>query len=241
MPAVRKQALVKPPSDLSLLMEGRAVLELGALPAALPLLRLAPRGSGPVLVLPGLMADDWSTAPLRWFLQERGYSASGWEQGTNLGYEPGRIERLKQRVLELKGRYQRKIRLIGWSMGGIYARQLARELPDDIRQIILLGSPFAAHQTHRPPPVPTTAIYSKSDGVVPWQVCMEPQPGEQVENIEIVGASHCGLGHHPAVLWCIANRLSQREGSWRPFKNTTLNQLFYGFSAPPFLPMRRRG
>jgi hypothetical protein len=114
----------QPPSRLLLLMEGRALHELATFAAAVPLLRLAPRGDGhPVLVLPGLVASDISTRPLRGFLKDHDYAAHGWKLGRNYGYVPGLERRMVDRIRELRGRYGRKISLIGWSLGGIFARR----------------------------------------------------------------------------------------------------------------------
>ena len=228
-----------------LLLEGRAFLELAALLPAYPVLRRAPRGDGhPVLVLPGFLAGDFSTRTLRAFLRDRGYGAHGWQLGRNLGPNPELIGRLVERVRGLRQRYDRKLTLIGWSLGGVYARELARSFPSDVRQVITLASPFRDLSAtsvppllrrfggrHRPEndsrraqlgepiPVPATAIYSKTDGIAAWQSCMEP-PGPLSENIE-VESSHLGIGHHPVVLLTIADRLAQAEGEWRPFQAPT--------------------
>jgi pimeloyl-ACP methyl ester carboxylesterase len=225
-----------------LLLEGRALLELAALLPAYPVLRRAPRGDGhPVLVLPGLLANDFSTRALRAFLRDRGYSAHGWQLGRNMGPNPELIGRMVSRFHELRQRHERKLSLIGWSLGGVYARELARAFPSDVRQVITLASPFRDISAtsvppllrryagrHRPPddsararlsepiPVPATAIYSKTDGIAAWQSCLET-PGALSENIE-VESSHLGIGHHPVVLLTIADRLAQREDEWRPFQ-----------------------
>src|ERR1700754_546227 len=126
MMSVATQTL-SPPSRTLMFLEGRAISELGAFLGALPLLSLAPRGDGhPVLVLPGLMASDVSTRPLRSFLQNKGYIASGWGQGRNLGLRQGVQEGMVDLVRELSDRHQRKISLVGWSLGGLYVRQLAK-------------------------------------------------------------------------------------------------------------------
>ena len=234
----------RPPRGL-LLLEGRAFLELAALLPAYPVLRRAPRGDGhPVLVLPGFLAGDFSTRAMRAFLRDRGYGAHGWQLGRNLGPNPELIGHLVERVRELRQRYDRKLTLIGWSLGGVYARELARNFPSDVRQVITLASPFRdlsatsvppllrrfggrhrpANDTRRaqlgePIPVPATAIYSKTDGIAAWQSCMEP-PGPLSENIE-VESSHLGIGHHPVVLLTIADRLAQAEGEWRAFQAPT--------------------
>jgi pimeloyl-ACP methyl ester carboxylesterase len=231
---------VRRPSLALLALEGpRAVGELGLLAGFQPLLRQAPRGDGhPVLVLPGLLADDRSTAPLRGYLRVLGYHVHGWSLGRNLPSERIRSG-LAARVAELAGRHAgRRLSIVGWSLGGIYARQIALLVPRSVRQVITLGSPFAeapGEESHpgavmrrlfgdRPPPdlqqgplpVPSTAIFSRSDGVVPWRAS-RGSTGERSESIEVV-ASHCGLGHHPAVLWAVADRLAQPEDGWQPFR-----------------------
>lgn len=235
-----------------LLLEGRAVLELGAFFAAAPWLRMTARGDGhPVLVLPGLGASDVSTRPLRSFLAGRGYAVHGWGRGRNLGRRNMVDLYLVPRLKDLRQRYDRRVSVIGWSLGGIYARELAKRAPDDVRLVITLGSPFAGNpkasnvwrlfeassgrkvdddpearrRRREPPPVPTTAIFSRTDGIVAWQRCTE-QEGARIENIE-VQSSHCGLGHHPAVLYAIADRLAQPEGEWRPFERSGLKRLLY--------------
>ena len=135
---------LRPPSRTLMFLEGRAIHELGAFLGALPLLSLAPRGDGhPVLVLPGLVASDTSTRPLRSFLKNRGYAVSGWRQGRNLGLREGVQHAMVDLVHELNDDHGRKVSLVGWSLGGLYARQLAKMMPDRVRSVITLGSPFA--------------------------------------------------------------------------------------------------
>jgi hypothetical protein len=217
-------------------MEGRALGELGALAAVYPLLSLTPRGDAhPVLVLPGLGGGDLSTLALRIFLRRRGYESHGWKQGINLGPIKGMAERLRDHFVAIHERHGRKVSVIGWSLGGIYARELAKVYPDAVRQVITLCSPFvhpgvshaagARYRIHEAPPVPTTAIYSRTDGIVAWQGCVE-KAGPRAENIEI-DASHCGIGHHPLALYAIADRLAQPEREWRPFDRSGLRRLVY--------------
>jgi pimeloyl-ACP methyl ester carboxylesterase len=177
------------------------------------LLEQAPRGDGhPVLVLPGFMAGDESTRILRSYLKSLGYSVHPWLQGRNLG-SPGIVrERLVDRAVELHERHGRKLSIVGWSLGGVYARTLAKHMPDHVRQVITLGSPFGDRTA---PSVPSTAIFSKSDGITGWETCRE-RPGPRRENIEVPG-SHCGLGWNALVLWAIADRLAQGEGEWKAF------------------------
>src|SRR5258706_15420518 len=128
---------LRPPSRTLMFLEGRAVSELGAFVGALPLLSLAPRGDGhAVLVLPGLVASDTSTRPLRAFLRTRGYAVSGWRQGRNLGLRPGVQHAMVDLVHELSDVHGHKISLVGWSLGGLYARQLAKMMPDRVRSVI---------------------------------------------------------------------------------------------------------
>lgn len=242
---------LRPPSLALLLLEGRALWELGAYYAALPLLRQAPRGDGhSVLVMPGLAASEFSTRPLRGFLRGRGYHAHDWKQGRNIG-DPGLMEPLRARLHALRQRRGRKLSLIGWSLGGLYARELAKLAPDDVRMVITLGSPFAGDASNarriyeflsgrssdsadnrairqrlrEPPPVPTTCIYTRTDGVVAWQSCVECVT-PIAENIEVPG-SHSGLGHNPLALYAIADRLAQPEDDWQPFAQTGLKKLLY--------------
>jgi len=242
---------VKPPSNALMLLEMRAMWELGAFFALLPLLRMAPRGDGhPVLVLPGLVASDLSTRPLRAFLDDRGYAAHGWDMGRNLGPRPGVEEQMLRRLKEVAQKHDRKVSLVGWSLGGLYAKILANRSANEVRQLITLGSPitgdprasnswrlyeYTSGQSVDDPErravlrqqtaVPTTSIFSRSDGIVAWRCSLE-RDRREAENIEVVG-SHCGLGHNPAVLYAIADRLAQPEGQWRPFRSVAVHRLMY--------------
>lgn len=223
---------------------GRAAADLGFFLAARPALQRLPRGDGhPVLVLPGLLADDASTQILRRTLRRLGYRVHGWRLGRNIGPTEECVGGMRDRVSELSDRYGRPMSLIGWSLGGIFARDIARQTPESVRQVITLGSPFRLergtqtratkvfdryahlHVEHRdfpleadglPLPVPATSIYSHLDGIVHWQTCLN-LPGERCENIAVYG-SHLGLGHHPAVIYAIADRLAQAEQTWQPFR-----------------------
>ncbi|HXX49072.1 MAG TPA: alpha/beta fold hydrolase [Myxococcota bacterium] len=206
-----------------------------------------------MLVLPGFMADDLSTRPLRRFLRRLGYRAHPWLLGRNLGSVGATRERLHARAAALHARHERKVSLVGWSLGGIFARELAKQMPERVRQVITLGSPFAdvarptawsrwlerasgrdlgremperVERLRRPPPVPSTAIYSKSDGIAHWEACRESE-GPERENIE-VPASHCGMGWSPIVLWAIADRLALPDGQWKPFARDGWRAVLYG-------------
>jgi pimeloyl-ACP methyl ester carboxylesterase len=249
-------AAIKAPSALLMALEGRAPWEFAASVAATPLLRRLPRGDGHrVLVLPGLAANDLTTLPMRAFLRDRGYHALPWEQGLNLGPRPGVLEALRDRVRALHAIDQARVSLVGWSLGGVYARELAKELPDVVRCVITLGSPFAGPPQatnawwlfervsghpepdaqmqaalRTAPPVPTTSIYSRTDGIVAWQCSLNP-PGPLAENIEL-HASHIGLGLNPLAMVAIADRLAQDPDRWTPFDTTGLRGLFFKTGSP---------
>jgi pimeloyl-ACP methyl ester carboxylesterase len=235
-----------------MLMEGRAVFGLAAYSMALPWLRTAPPGDGhPVMVLPGLGATDASTRPLRDYLEGLGYAVQGWEVGRNLGRRQIVDLVLVPRLRELHARTGRRVSLVGWSLGGILAREMAKRAPQDVRLVVTLGSPFAGggrasnlarlyeavsgrrivddphlrQRIREAPPVPLTSIYSRTDGVVAWRACLEDE-GSTAENVEVRG-SHCGLGHNPAALWVVADRLAQPEGRWSRFAPRGALQALY--------------
>jgi pimeloyl-ACP methyl ester carboxylesterase len=222
--AASARSRAQPARPLLLALEApRAALEAQALVPALPLLRAAPRGDGhPVLVLPGFTASDLSTRVLRAYLRRRDYAAHGWQLGRNVGLEGEIGGRMRDRLLALHAEHGRRVSLVGWSLGGIYARELAKLAPGCVRQVITLGSPFALLP---PPPVPATAIYSRSDGVVAWQDCRELESA-RTDNVEIVG-SHCGLGVNPLVLFAVADRLAQPESGWKPFDRSGWRGAFF--------------
>ena len=189
----------------------RAVGDFGLLAAAAPVLARSPRGDGhTVLVLPGLTADDVSTQPLRQFLRLLGYDVRGWGLGRNRGPDAETRRRLAEVVRTAYEREGRPVSLVGWSMGGVFAREMARATPSAVRLVITLGSPV-----HGAVDVPATSIYTRSDAIVPWRSSVQ-SAGRRVENIE-VSASHLSLGHNPAVLHVVADRLAQPAGTWAPF------------------------
>lgn len=232
----------------------RAVAELGSLFAGLPALKRAPRGDGhPVLVIPGLLAADFTTVPLRRFITRLGYEAYGWELGLNVGPTRRVVQGLRDRLDRMAQASGSEVTLIGWSLGGVFARVMARNAPEAVRSVITLGSPFrliSPSQAHAskmfirlaplhmapaelPPPehlqpalpVPATSIYSRFDGQVSWQACVE-DVDDQHENVAVY-SSHLGFGHNPSVLWVIADRLAQPPGEWRPFRAPCLARPLY--------------
>jgi pimeloyl-ACP methyl ester carboxylesterase len=249
------QDRLKPPGKLLLLAECRVVAEFALGVASLPALARAPKGDGhTVLVLPGFLTSDRSTEFLRGILQRLGFNAVGWELGRNLGGLYGMRERLRDKVAALRQSAGGRVSLVGWSLGGVYARDLALGLPDMVRGIVTLGSPFSgdlrANNVGRlydvvsgesvddarsedvaalagDLKVPATSIYSRTDGIVHWRTSLVREAA-RAENIEVRGASHLGLGVNPAVLWAVADRLSQPEGVFVPFNRKGPFALAYG-------------
>ena len=233
------------------LLETRAWLEATSSLALMPLWRLSPASDDhPVLVLPGLGAGDESTVILRVFLRRLGYQVEPWGLGVNFGLRDGVMDAVRGKLRELAATHHRKVSLVGWSLGGIIARELAKEMPELVRLVISMGSPFTGHpratnawrfyelvsghrigspNLHEPlrttPAVPTTSIWSRSDGVVSWR-CSVEKSRATVENIE-VDASHVGMGAHPLVLYAIADRLAMPEGQWSPFRRNSLHRMLY--------------
>jgi pimeloyl-ACP methyl ester carboxylesterase len=240
---------------------GRAVGEFFLLGMVWPLLGNNNGGhSGgdghPVLVLPGFLGSDVSTSVCRRYLRQQGFKALPWQLGSNTGRASIQAE-LLERFLSVSDEHEGPISLVGHSLGGVFARELARQFPDRVRAVVTLGSPFGTHhggsvagivrttfervsqrsvdelrealQTadpREPPGVPSTAIYSRADGVVHWRSCLE-QDTHQTENIEVLG-SHIGMIVNPSALVAIADRLAQPHGGWRKFRaRSTVPGVYY--------------
>lgn len=243
-------ANASPPGHPLRVLEWRTGLEYLSARRALRRVADWPQGDGhPVLVIPGFLAGPLSTDLLRNVLRRLGYRVYDWGLGYNMGYRASMNETLPARLRHIRERADgRRVSLIGWSAGGIYARELARAFPDDVRSVITLGSPFrgnhrastawkvwrlvnrgtdateavsqaAQRRREEPLSVPTTCIYSKTDGIVAWQCCTS-LPAPRTENIE-VHSSHLGYGHNLETLSVIADRLAQPENHWRPFSRRT--------------------
>ena len=227
------------------------IVALGAAQAnATALLAALPRGDNhPVLVLPRLHATDACTSTLRTVLKQLGYPTYGRRPGRNNGPTTKVLHGMRARLGYLTNRHQRPVTLIGCSLGGIYARQLARRTPQAVRQVITLSSPIRLvryEQSHANPlfhlyahqhieplnlplehdddplPVPATSTYTPLDGILAWRTCLDEHT-PRAENIAVL-ASHFGITHHPAALWAIADRLAQPADQWKPFQ------------PPPLLP-----
>lgn len=233
----------RPPNPVLVALEVRAPFEAAATVLAAPLLATAPRGDGhTVVVLPPFGAADQFTLPLRLFLKSRRFATRHWGEPEVLG-----LHRLVtvavDRVRDIVADSGHRVSLVGHSLGGVYAREIARYAPELVRGVVTLGSPFHAdmkanwvwplfeaatgtqvdslpedfvRQLGTAPPVPTTSIFSRSDGVVAWRTCVDHSSG-QVENLEVV-SSHVGLPTNAAALYLVADRLAQAADGWKPFR-----------------------
>ena len=204
----------------------------------------------PVIVFPVLGGGPDSTAPLRKLLDDSGFVSHDWGMGVDTGPRDRSLNlwlrELEEKVIDVAETASSSVTLLGWGLGGIYARELAKRNNPLVRQVITLGTPFNTtadphqrcplfkvlesgygslavnirHRLRQCPPVPFTSIYSKTDGLVPWKLCVETESA-QSENIEVEGATHRGLPAHPKVLEAITHRLAQPEEKWRPFAAQT--------------------
>jgi alpha-beta hydrolase superfamily lysophospholipase len=204
-----------------------------------------PGDGHPVVIFPGLGADGKSVATLRDHCRSLGYEAFDWGQGFNTGPQGDLdvwLHGLKAQVNDLLAGHTQPATLIGWSLGGLYARELGKLMAPRVRQVITIGTPFNAEADHtnagwlfrllsghssamdpalsrrlrKPPPMRTTSIYSRSDGVVAWQTCQHHKPSRLVHDIE-VDSSHLGMGWNRDVLAAVADRLAQSTGPWRRY------------------------
>ncbi len=237
--------LTTPPWSLLGSEPVRAALEYVSYQVMAP--REAPSGDGhPVVIFPGLGSDHRSVAPLRSLCTRQGYDTHDWGRGFNTGPHGDAaawLEALADDVRRMVAKNGQRMSLIGWSLGGIYAREIAKILGSDVRQVITLGSPFSGDPGHTnvawvyrllnrkralvdgqfqsrlagAPDVPTTSIYTRNDGIVAWQACVQREAAGLAENVEVKG-SHCGLCWNRDVHTIVADRLAQEEGAWRPYR-----------------------
>lgn len=233
--------------------EPRAILEWQSFYALRPLLKRLPKGDGhAVIVFPGFASSDKATKPLRKLLDDLNYQTHGWGLGQNLLFDESLEAEMVALVKEVAKSSGGKVSLVGWSLGGLYAREVAKRCADDVRCVISMGSPISGNPGHsnahslfkafngepsnidftrylqlnEAPPVPTTSIFSRSDGIVAWEGSVQQNEDDQSENI-IVPASHLGLGVNPLVMMLLANRLSQPLGAWRKYKRRGLSRLLF--------------
>lgn len=227
-------AAITPPATTALTNELWGILELPRLLLRLPHLAVQPRGGGePVLVLPGYGAGDGSTAVLRGYLSLLGWNAIGWNLGRNHGDVPALLPQVVACVERAAEAHGQPVRLVGWSLGGYLAREAARERPALVTRVVTLGSPVVGGpkytavapayrrlgidldaieteidaRNRTPLPVQITAVYSRHDGIVAWEACIDHW-SEAVEHVEVT-TTHLGLGFAPEVLAIVAERLAR--------------------------------
>ena len=233
---------VRDPS-LTMMEPFRAAMELAVHQFAGP--QEAAAGDGhPVIIFPGLGSDGTSVSILRARCQDLGYEASDWGQGFNIGPRgelDAWLEALADQISGQLEKNEKPATLIGWSLGGLYARELGKLLAPGLRQVITIATPFngGAHDSSAawlssvlgggaasvdpswierlrvPPPIRTTSIYSRTDGVVAWETCRHDICSALVQDIEVDG-SHMGMGWNQEVLRIIADRLGPNAGPWLP-------------------------
>src|SRR5690606_16202770 len=215
-----------PPLSLKdLLQETRCIPELARLALHWRQIVPAPDVVGqPILLLPGFGASDWMMEPLRRYLMHHGHRVYRWGLGRNHGRLGELLPDLRQRVQAIVEKRGEPIQVVGWSLGGYMAREIGREKPEWFRHLITLGSPvfggakytifqsryrrqgvdldaIAARIEERfstPLQVPVTAIYTKTDGIVCWQACLDHR-SPHVRHLEVSG-SHTGLIYNPDTL-----------------------------------------
>lgn len=205
-----------------------------------------PSGHGrPVLVIPGFSATDQMTGRLRSRLKRHDFRVHGWGQGSNIGLTDRKIDGLIERFEEVRATYDEPVSIVGWSFGGVLARWLAHTYPGEVRQVVCLGSPWRAdgertratgmfERSRRkhgisdrarpmidllrgPLPVPVTAVYSTSDGIVPWRGCtVDAAASPPAENVTVL-SSHVGMVANPLVFDVVVDRLCQDPENWREF------------------------
>lgn len=243
---------IKRPSFYKMIKEPTGVLYLANIIPAFGLLESLPKGNGqPVIVIPGLTTNDMSTIPLRSFLKFKGFSCYGWNHGFNINYTQKLEDSLIKYVKKISAKHGQKVALIGWSLGGVTARILAWKVQDYVSQIISIGAPFRglnggtnvdwwfqivsgqkikdinrvwAAESESQPAVISTSIYTKNDGMVSWQHCIDEEEGAITQNIE-AGSNHLGLGMNPAVWTIINNRLNQDIENWEHYDVSNLKDV----------------
>lgn len=227
-------AAVSAPSFGLLLKESRVLAEMSRYYMSKGQLNDCAEGQGqPLMLIPGFGGSDKHMKPLKLALKSLGFAPHGWGQGYNWGMRPQVRDGLAQRLQLLQERYSQKVALVGWSLGGVFAREIARHQPEYVSMVFTMGSPINGHpnannvarifnlvnprnkadgdmdafQRRRiPPPVPCVAMHSKTDGIVAWQ-CAREVAAPNTENVEVKG-SHFGLPCNPQVVKLIAERLS---------------------------------
>ena len=217
------------PSRLLTLAEATTPLTFVRLALAAPFLTRSPRGDGHTVIdVPGWQAPEASGWPIRRFIAALGYDAHGWGFGTNKGDVARDVDRFHSRVLELAER-SGPVSLVGWSLGGVISREVARRSPEAVRRVITYGTPVVGGPAYTavasryddsardraeraaadqvPISVPVTTIFSRRDGIVAWQACLD-RTSPHVEHVE-VGSAHLAMGIDPSVWRVVADRLAR--------------------------------
>ena len=224
----------QPPTKLLTALEARAPLDWLSVLLYSPHLIFARRGNGaPVMLVPGYMTSELSMRPLKLFLNKIGHNAHDWELGRNRGNVRQDVERVSLILSELYEHYEQPVSLVGWSLGGVISRELARLHPEKVKQVITMGTPISGgpkytffgnnfkrndnldidqieREIHERNLLgitqPITSIYSKSDGIVGWKASLD-RYNPQADNIEVF-SSHLGLGINGKVWRIIADKLA---------------------------------
>lgn len=227
-----------------------------------------PAGDGhPVLFLPGLLGDDGIFLEMRRCAEEKGHKTHGWDKGTNYGFNAKtgqHLQKLLKKTFDANG--GRKVTIVGHSLGGVFARELAREHPEMVRNVVTIGSPFnvtegmnigtartlrkihaffnpdkagaPATDGSEPLPMPATSLYSKADGIVNWRSSLN-QAAPATENIQVEGG-HAEMVFHPKTLVAVLDRLAQPEGAWKPFAPAAYEKVFPKPASKPAGPKNAR-
>lgn len=224
----------------------RAQHEAAFLNLAKPFIEAKASGdSDLVLVIPGFLGDDNYTAHFRDWLRNAGFHTTGWKLGRNTGPGGDTLDVLKELIESQADKAGEPISLIGHSLGGIYARELAKMMPQNVKQVITVGTPIKSdpveglspvsrlfeafnpgssdHWSHHAriweaPTVPTSSLFSYSDGIVHWRRSVQDGGHDDIENIAVMG-SHTGMLSNASVWHVIANRLSQNGNGWKPYRS----------------------
>lgn len=224
------------PPLFNMVMESRSLLEWSSIYCLYPFIPKRIKGKGkPVLLIPPYLGDDTSTTFVRKYLKSLGFTTYKWELGFNM-VKSHYIPRLEEKLADIYQEHQEKVSIVGWSGGGIFAKIMANRHPDQVEQILTIGSPIWGVMDMKTPvyglmeffrgkslkernerflaelepipKVPVTCIYTKTDGLVPWKHCIEAETfRKDIKNIEVFG-SHSGLGANVSVLLVTANMLS---------------------------------
>lgn len=224
----------------------RFAIQLGRTLLEMPERHQLPKGDGhPIIFLPGFMTGNGATFFMRRILREQQHNALRWIHGTNVGITEEMVEGVVDQVIRVSNDYGARVSLVGQSLGGSIARVVANMVPNNVRSVVTLGSPinglggildnvktmydarttgagaeeaWASYYEHivDNPPLPSTSIYSKTDGVVHWDESIMIETAN-AENVEVC-SSHLSMGFDIDVIKVIADRLAQPEGVWQRYQ-----------------------